>query len=148
MDMQQLVPHPPGQARHDSPSGTVKLRHRPLPGQPGVSEGHFEVLQRPYTPAAARRLMQQTGGLLAGVIAVDLEDVISRREDEFYGLLGEKMVGEAEALNDITWQVVGARDGRLLLRVTADANGWLAGVAPASIMQRSWSCYWVPGNVR
>jgi hypothetical protein len=141
MDMQQLVSHRPGRERYDSPLGAVPFRHRPLPGHPGAGETHYDVLRRPYTPAEVRRLMRQTGGLIAGVIAVGLEDVIRRREDEFYALLGEQLVGEAEALNDITWQVIGADGGRLLLRVTADASGWLAGLAPAAIAQRIWACY-------
>lgn len=80
----------------------------------------YELLSRPLTAAQIRRQMD-ADGLVEGVIALELDDVIDNDRDRVMELLSEALVG-SNGLEDIEYELVGNDGDMLHILVRGDAS--------------------------
>jgi hypothetical protein len=80
----------------------------------------YELLTRPLTAAQIRRQMD-ADGVVEGVVAIELDDVIDNDRDRVVELLSELLVDNT-ALEDIEYELLGNDGDMLHLHVRGDAS--------------------------
>jgi hypothetical protein len=80
----------------------------------------YELLSRPLTAAQIRRQMD-ADGLVEGVVAIELDDVIDNDRERVMELLSEALI-DSNGLEDIEYEMVGNDGDMLHIQVRGDAS--------------------------
>ncbi len=80
----------------------------------------YDLLTRPLTATQIRRQMD-ADGLVEGVIAIELDDIIDNDRDRVMELLSEALV-DSNGLEDIEYELVGSDGDMLHVSVRGDAS--------------------------
>lgn len=83
----------------------------------------YDLLTRPLTASQVRRQMDAQG-MVEGVVAVELDDLIDNDRDRVMEILAELLV-DSTGLEDIEYEMVGIDGDLLHLRVSGDASSIL-----------------------